>query len=449
MERRTIPRMVNGRSYRDIPLWQDVEDAEWNDWRWQVANRVTTVDQLDQVINLTEEERRVIEESLNSLRMAITPYYASLMDPEDTTCPIRMRAVPTILETQVAPEDMVDPLHEDVDSPVPGLTHRYPDRVLFLATDRCSMYCRHCTRRRMAGEMDKPRAQEQIDEMLAYVRDTPGVRDVLLSGGDPLTLSTQRLEYIVAKLREIEHVEIVRYGTSIPVVLPQRVTDELLSMSKKYQPLWINTHFNHPKELTAESRRSLARLADAGFVLGNQTVLMRGVNDCPFVMKELVQRLVENRVRPYYMYQCDLSQGISHFRTSISRGIEIMEHLRGHTSGFAVPEFIVDLPGGGGKTPVNPNYVVSRNEHVVIFRNYEGVIGKYVEPEDAGFGGCPEKCRICEERKARGLDPEVGVARLFSGEVDSLVPANLDRHARSKGKAQSSSATETEVGNGR
>jgi lysine 2,3-aminomutase len=327
---------------------------------------------------------------------------------------------------------MVDPLHEDVDSPVPGLTHRYPDRVLFLVTDQCSMYCRHCTRRRMAGETDRPRSQAQIDEMIAYVRNTRGVRDVLLSGGDPLTLSTNRLEYIVARLHEIPHVEIVRYGTNIPVVLPQRVTDELLDMMKKYQPVWINTHFNHPKEFTAESRRALARLADAGFVLGNQSVLLKGVNDCPYVMKELVQRLVHNRVRPYYLYQCDLSRGISHFRTSIGKGIEIIEHLRGHTSGFAVPQFIVDVPGGGGKTPVNPCYVLSRNERMVIFRNYEGVIAKYVEPEDTRFGGCPEECHICEERKNRGLDPGVGLECIFRGEVDSLEPSHLARHERSR-----------------
>ena len=432
--------MIQRRDYRDIPLWKGVDAAQWNDWRWQSAHRVTTVDELSQVINLEEEERRVIEASLNSLRMAITPYYASLMDPDDATCPIRMRAVPKILETEVAPEDMLDPLHEDVDSPVPGLTHRYPDRVLLLVTDRCAMYCRHCTRRRMAGETDRPRSQEQIDDMLAYVRATRGVRDVLLSGGDPLTLSTPRLEYVVAKLREIPHVEIIRYGTSTPVVLPQRMTDELLDMSKKYQPIWINTHFNHPKELTAESKQALAKLADAGFVLGNQSVLLKGVNDCPYVIKELVQRLVENRVRPYYLYQCDLSRGISHFRTSIGRGIEIIEHLRGHTSGFAVPPYIVDLPGGGGKTPVNPHYIVSRNDHTVVFRNYEGVIAKYVEPTDGGFGGCPPNCHICEERKARGLDPELGVASLLSGGVDSLVPANLARHARGKRAARPSAA---------
>ncbi|HID61460.1 MAG TPA: lysine 2,3-aminomutase, partial [Anaerolineae bacterium] len=390
-------------------------------------------EELSQVINLTDEEREIIEKSLNTLRMAITPYYASLMDPNDPTCPIRMRAVPTILETQISPEDMVDPLHEDVDSPVPGLTHRYPDRVLFLVTDQCSMYCRHCTRRRMAGETDRPRPQAEIDEMIAYVRNTRGVRDVLLSGGDPLTLSTERLEYIVAKLHEIPHVEIVRYGTSIPVVMPQRVTDELLNMMKKYQPVWLNTHFNHPREFTAESRQALARLADAGIVLGNQSVLLKGVNDCPYIMRELVQRLVQNRVRPYYLYLCDLSQGIAHFRTSIGKGIEIIEHLWGHTTGFAVPRFILDVPGGAGKTPVAPCYVLSRNERTVIFRNYEGVISKYVEPEDTRFGGCPEQCRICEERKQRGLDqPNVGLESLLSGDKASLEPAHLARRERSK-----------------
>jgi lysine 2,3-aminomutase len=414
-------------------LWEDVDETQWNDWHWQLANRVATVNELSQIINLTDEEKEIIEKSLNTLRMAITPYYASLMNPTDPTCPIRMRAVPTILETKISPEDEVDPLHEDVDSPVPGITHRYPDRVLLLVTDQCSMYCRHCTRRRMAGETDRPRSQAEIDETIAYLRNTKGVRDVLLSGGDPLTLSTDRLEYIVARLHEIPHLEIIRYGTSIPVVMPQRVTDELLDMMKKFQPVWLNTHFNHPKEFTAESRQALARLADAGIVLGNQSVLLKGVNDCPYIMKEVVQRLVQNRVRPYYLYQCDLSRGIAHFRTSVSKGIEIIEHLRGHTSGIAVPQFIVDVPGGGGKTPVGPCYVLSRNERAVIFRNYEGVISKYVEPADIRFGGCPEQCQICEERKQRGLDqPKVGLESLFSGEVDSLEPAHLARRERSK-----------------
>ena len=420
------------RHYRSIPLWKDVDEAQWNDWHWQIANRITTVDRLSQVINLTDEEQEVIEKSLNQLRMAITPYYASLMDPDDPTCPIRMRAVPTIHETEISPEDEADPLHEDVDSPVAGMTHRYPDRILFLVTDQCSMYCRHCTRRRMAGDTDKPLPQAQIDAMIDYVRGNKGVRDVLLSGGDPLTLSTDRLEYIVAKLHEIPHVEIVRYGSAVPVVLPMRITDELLTMMKKYQPVWLNTHFNHPKEMTAESREACAKLADAGVVLGNQSVLLKGVNDCPYIMKELVQRLVHNRVRPYYLYQCDLSLGISHFRTSIGKGIEIIEHLWGHTTGFAVPRFILDVPGGAGKTPISPCYVLSRDGRTTIFRNYEGVIAKYTEPDDNLSKGCPENCQICKERKERGLDPSVGLASIFDGDTVVLEPANLDRHERNK-----------------
>jgi lysine 2,3-aminomutase len=420
------------RPYPSIPLWEVVEEEEWNDWHWQIANRVTTVGELSQIINLTDEEKEIIEKSLNTLRMAITPYYASLMDPTDPTCPIRLRAVPTIRETEIGPEDMLDPLHEDVDSPVPGLTHRYPDRVLFLVTDQCSMYCRHCTRRRLAGETDQPRPLSQIDAMIAYIRDAREVRDVLVSGGDPLTLATDRLEYIVAKLHEIPHVELIRYGSAVPVMMPQRITDGLLAMLKKYQPVWLNTHFQHPKEMTTEARQALARLADSGIVLGNQSVLVRGVNDCPYVMKELVQRLVQNRVRPYYIYQCDLARGIGHFRTSIGKGIEIIEHLRGHTSGFAVPQYVVDVPGGGGKTVVNPEYVLSRNERTVILRNYEGVIAKYVEPKDTSFGGCPPRCHICEERKARGLDPfQVGLECLLSGDQVSLELAHLARHERS------------------
>ena len=425
--------MVASRPYRTIPLWEDVTEDQWNNWRWQIANRITTVDQLDQVIELSVEEKDVIERSLNTLRMAITPYYASLMDPLDAACPIRMRAVPTIHETEIRPEDEVDPLAEDIDSPVPGLTHRYPDRVLFLVTDQCSMYCRHCTRRRMAGETDRPLPQSRIDDMIAYIREARGVRDVLLSGGDPLTLSTDRLENIVARLHEIPHVEIVRYGSAVPVVMPQRITNELVNMMKKYQPAWLNTHFNHPRELTPEARRALAKLADNGIVLGNQSVLLRGLNDCPIIMKELVQRLVQNRVRPYYIYQCDLSQGIGHFRTTIGKGMEIIEHLWGHTSGFAVPRYVKDVGGGVGKTPIDPSYIVSRSDRMVIFRNYEGVIGRYIEPDDVGPSDCPAGCRICDERRERGLDePQIGLARLFSGEVKALEPQELDRHKRNE-----------------
>jgi lysine 2,3-aminomutase len=420
-------------SYATRPdYWVDVPESQWENWHWQIANRITSLDVLQQVIELSDEEKDIVANSLNSLRMAITPYYASLMHPEDPRCPVRMRAVPTIAESKIAPEDLFDALHEDIDSPAPGITHRYPDRVLFLITDQCSMYCRHCTRRRYAGELDQPRKQKDIDESIAYIRETKGVRDVLLSGGDAFTLSTDRLEYIVAKLSEIPHVEMVRYGTATPIVLPQRITDELVNMLKKYQPVWINVHYNHPKELTARSRQALAKLADAGFALGNQSVLMRGLNDCPYIMKELVQQLLKNRVRPYRLYQCDLSRGIAHFRTSIARGLEIMEHLIGHTTGFAAPIYTVDLPGGGGKVPVNPSYMIGQSDRVVIFRNYEGVIAKYVEPEDTGFLGCPDTCTICEDREARGLDqPKVGLEKLYSEkDTISLEPVGLERNKR-------------------
>ena len=416
-------------------LWADVSEDQWEDWHWQLANRITSIDQLEQIIHLSQDEKEVIARSLNRLRMAITPYYASLMAYDDPRCPIRIRAVPTMAETNFVPEDLLDPLHEDIDSPTPGITHRYPDRALFLVTDQCSMYCRHCTRRRYAGEFDQPRKQSEIDDAIAYIRETKGIRDVLLSGGDPFTLSTNRLEEIIARLYEIPHVEIIRYGTAIPVVLPQRINDSLVKMLKKYQPVWINTHFNHPKEITPRSRAALAKLADAGFALGNQSVLMRGLNDCPYIIKDLCQRLVENRVRPYRLYQCDLSSGISHFRTSISAGIQIIEHLSGHTTGFAVPEFVVDLPGGGGKMPVNPRYMISQSDRVVIFRNYEGVIAKYIEPVDSSFLGCPERCTICDDREQRGLDqPKVGLEKLFAGEALSLEPSDLYRNQRKQDK---------------
>jgi lysine 2,3-aminomutase len=393
--------------------WAGVSRQDWEDWRWQLANRIKTVDQLSRVVSLTEGEKEIISHSLNTLRMAITPYYASLMDRNDPQCPIRLRAIPSMPETHISHEDMADPLHEDVDSPVPGLTHRYPDRVLMLLSDQCAMYCRHCTRRRLAGETDQPRTQSNFDAMVEYVRQHPGVRDVILSGGDPLTMSTERLEYVLAKLHAIPHVEVIRIGTATPAVMPQRITDDLVAMLKKYQPIWINTHFNHPKELTPRAVEALAKLVDGGLVVSNQNVLLRGVNDCPYIMKELFQRLMQARVRPYKMYQCDLSMGIGHFRTTVAKGIEIMEHLIGHTSGLAIPQYVVDLPGGGGKVPVDPRYMISQGERVVIFRNYAGKIFKYVEPEDYR-SQCPTHCRICQERKARGLDAEkIGLERLL------------------------------------
>ncbi|HHX92648.1 MAG TPA: lysine 2,3-aminomutase, partial [Clostridiales bacterium] len=322
--------------------------------------------------------------------------------------------------------DMLDPLHEDEDSPAPGLTHRYPDRVLFLITDQCSMYCRHCTRRRLAGETDGARSMEDIDACIEYIRNTPVVRDVLLSGGDCLLVEDDVLEYIIKNLREIPHVEIVRLGSRTPVVLPQRITDDLVNMLKKYHPIWLNMHYNHPKELTPESKEACRKMADAGIPLGNQSVLLRGVNDCPHIMRDLVQGLVCNRVRPYYIYQCDLSLGIEHFRTTVAAGIEIIEGLRGHTSGYAVPTFVVDAPGGGGKIPVMPQYMISQGPDKVILRNYEGVITTYTEP-DLPKLDCT--CDYCTGKKHYEYE---GVEGLLRGQRLSLEPQDLLRHKRNK-----------------
>lgn len=414
------------RNWKDIPLFKDVTEEQWNDWHWQVANRLSTVEDIAQVINLTEKEKEDISKVMDGFRVGITPYYASLMDPDDHRCPVRMQAVPTILETHRGEADMLDPLHEDEDSPAPGLTHRYPDRVLFLITDQCSMYCRHCTRRRLAGETDGARSREDIDECIDYIRRTPVVRDVLLSGGDALLVEDETLEYIISELRKIPHVEIVRIGSRTPVVLPQRITDDLVNMLKKYHPVWLNTHFNHIKELTPTAAEGLRKLADAGIPLGNQSVLLRGLNDCVHIMRELMHELVKNRVRPYYIYQCDLSLGIEHFRTTVSKGIEIIEGLRGHTSGYAVPTFVVDAPGGGGKTPVMPQYVISQTPNKVILRNYEGVITTYEEPYQE-----PLECE-CDHCKGKKEYHYEGVAGLAQGERMSMEPQGLLRHERNK-----------------
>ncbi|HIZ85886.1 MAG TPA: lysine 2,3-aminomutase [Candidatus Coprenecus stercoravium] len=418
---------MEDRSRRKI-LFPEVTDEQWNDWKWQVKNRIETLDQLKKYIKLTPEEEEGVRKTLSTLRMAITPYYLSLIDPDDPHCPIRRQAIPTAAETYQAPEDLLDPLHEDEDSPTPGLTHRYPDRVLMLITDMCSMYCRHCTRRRFAGHKDAESPADRIEKCIEYVERTPVVRDVLLSGGDALMVSDAKLEYIIKRLRAIPHVEIIRIGSRTPVVCPQRITDDLCNMLKKYHPIWLNTHFNHPNEVTPESAAACARLADAGVPLGNQSVLLRGVNDCVHVMKHLVHELVKMRVRPYYIYQCDLSMGLEHFRTPVSKGIEIIEGLRGHTSGFAVPTFVVDAPGGGGKTPVMPQYVISQSPGKVVLRNFEGVITTYTEPpEYHSECHCPE----CEAKAKARVE---GVASLLEGEKMTIEPTVLMRRERHHSK---------------
>lgn len=410
--------------YRRFELFKDVTDTEWEDWKWQTRNKIETLEDLKKYLPLTSEEEEGVKECLGTLRMAITPYYLSLIDPQDPYDPIRRQAIPTALEVKKSSADLLDPLHEDSDSPVKGLTHRYPDRVLLLITDQCSMYCRHCTRRRFAGQHDCPLPMSQIEAAIEYIRNTPQIRDVLLSGGDALLISDEKLEYIIKKLREIPHVEIIRIGTRVPVVLPQRITDNLVNMLKKYHPIWVNTHFNHPNEITEESKTACAKLADAGIPLGNQSVLLRGVNDCVHVMTNLVHELVKIRVRPYYIYQCDLSYGLEHFRTPVSKGIEIIEGLRGHTSGYCVPTFVVDAPGGGGKTPVMPNYVISQAPGKIVLRNFEGVITTYSEPDNY-----KEDCN-CDHCRSLKTSKLTGVASLLQGNNLSLEPENLPRRKR-------------------
>ncbi len=411
---------------RRFELFPNVTDEQWNDWKWQVKNRIETLEDLKKYVSLTPEEEEGVKKTLQTLRMAITPYYVSLIDPNNPECPVRKQAVPTGKETYQSPADLLDPLHEDEDSPVPGLTHRYPDRVLLLITDMCSMYCRHCTRRRFAGQKDGESAIERIDRAIEYIAKTPQVRDVLLSGGDALMVSDERLEYIISRLRQIPHVEIVRIGSRTPVVCPQRITDNLVNMLKKYHPIWLNTHFNHPQEVTKEAAEACAKLANAGVPLGNQTVLLRGVNDCVNTMKKLMHELVKMRVRPYYIYQCDLSMGIEHFRTPVSKGIEIIEGLRGHTSGYAVPTFVVDAPGGGGKTPVMPQYVISQAPGKVVLRNFEGVITTYTEPTDYK-NEC--NCQYCQANKSKSIE---GVSSLLEGRGMAIEPSVLSRKERSK-----------------
>lgn len=379
-----------GRDYRTIPIYKDVTPEEWNDWKWQARNVIRTVDQLKQVAELTPEEEAAIEASFAKFKMGITPYYAALMDPADVNDPVRMQAVPAVEEMLTGTYEMDDPLAEDVDSPVPGLTHRYPDRVLFLITDYCSVYCRHCTRRRLVGGGGGGLTKDRLEATVDYLRANPQIRDVLISGGDSLLVSDAQIERVLQALRSVESVEIIRFGTRVPVVIPQRITDDLVNIMKKYHPIWLNTHFNHPKEMTPEAMEAVRKLADAGIPLGNQSVLLRGINDCPVIMKQLVHLLVKNRIRPYYIYQCDLSEGLTHLRTPVSRGIEIIEALRGHTSGYAVPTFVVDAPGGGGKIPVGPDYVVSQAPGRIILRNFEGNMYVYHEPvETAAYGYGP------------------------------------------------------------
>jgi len=412
--------------HKQRSIWHDVPMEHWLDWHWQMRNRITTAEELARVISITPREQRTIERALARFRFAVPPYYASLIDSEDPDCPIRRQAVPGEGELSVGNFDIEDPLNEEGDVVAPGMTHRYPDRVLWVVMHECAMLCRHCTRKRKVGDRPAPISDRRLDAGITYLKEHPEVRDVLLSGGDPFLLSDDRIDHVLGRLRgEVPSVEIIRFGTRVPVTMPQRITPGLVEVLRHHRPVYVNTHFNVPNEFTAESEAALALLADGGVPLGNQTVLLRGVNDCWALMRKLMHKLTANRVRPYYIYQCDLAEGLEHFRTTVAKGIEIMEHLRGHISGLAVPTYVIDAPGGGGKIPVLPNYVVSQHEHKVVLRNFEGRIVAYEEPRDYG-GMCTEghPCAHCRELLRSGVEP-LGVAGLFDDDPDNiaLIPA--------------------------
>ncbi len=358
-------------------LWQHIPASDWLDWTWQLKNRITTIEQLERLMTLTDDERAGCLHANQKLALAITPYFFNLIDRHDPDCPIRKQVIPRGAEMLVADGEMLDSLGEDAHSPVPGLVHRYPDRVLFLVTDRCAAYCRYCTRSRLVSNAQDYNFHPEYEQGLRYIEAHPEVRDVLLSGGDPLLLSDKKLEHLLARLRAIKHVEFIRIGSRIPVFLPQRITPELGEIFKKYGPVWMSIHVNHPKEATAELRGACERLSFAGVPLGNQSVLLKGVNDDVEVMKALIHRLLRMRVRPYYLYQMDLITGGAHFKADVRKGIEIIRALRGHTTGYAIPQYVIDAPGGGGKVPINPDYVENVTEEEIIFRNYEGQLFRY------------------------------------------------------------------------
>jgi lysine 2,3-aminomutase len=358
-------------------LWQHIPSSDWQNWIWQLKNRITSVEQLEQYMTLTADEKAGCLFASQKLSLAITPYFFNLIDRNDPDCPLRKQMIPRAGETQVSSDEMLDSLGEDEHSPVPGLVHRYPDRVLFLVTDRCAAYCRYCTRSRLVSNAQDYNFHPEYEQGLRYIESHPEVRDVLLSGGDPLLLSDKKLEHLLARLRAIKHVEFIRIGSRIPTFLPQRITPELCDLFKKYGAIWMSIHVNHPKECTQELKDACERLSYAGVPLGNQSVLLKGVNDDADVMKALVQRLLRMRVRPYYIYQMDLITGGSHFKVDVRKGIEIIRALRGHTTGYAVPQYVIDAPGGGGKVPINPEYMEEINDKEVVFRNFEGKQFRY------------------------------------------------------------------------
>jgi lysine 2,3-aminomutase len=404
------------------PIYADVPDEKWNDWRWQLSHRLNNVEEIEKVLTLTDSERKALNAS-DLFRVDITPYFISLIRPDDPNDPVRQQIIPTAAEMVPFTSMMEDSLAEDRHSPVPGLVHRYPDRVLMLVTTQCASYCRYCTRSRIVGDPSATFSRNEFEMQIEYIKNTPQVRDVLLSGGDPLVLAPKILEEILTRLREIPHVEIIRIGSRVPVFLPMRITQDLCDMLEKFHPLWLNIHVNHPNEISLELADATNRLAKAGIPLGNQSVLLAGVNDCVHIQRKLVQDLVRIRVRPYYLYQADLVEGGGHFRTSVAKGIEIMEGLRGHTSGYAVPQFIVDAPGGGGKIPLMPNYLLSYSDHKVVVRNYEGYVTTYEEPLDYK----PHDTKTCSFCQNKRPEPgQTGITGLLDGDHMFIKPNGFD-----------------------
>jgi lysine 2,3-aminomutase len=403
---------------RRAAVFRDVPDSQWNDWRWQLGHRLNKAEELERVFPLTDSERTALSAG-DLFRVDVTPYFASLIRPDDPADPIRRQVIPSAAELVPFTAMMEDSLAEDRHSPVPGLVHRYPDRVLMLVTTQCASYCRYCTRSRIVGDASAQFSSSEYEEQLDYIRRTPQIRDVLLSGGDPLTLAPKVLENLIAALREIPHVEIIRIGSRVPVFMPMRVDEDLCAMLGKYHPIWLNIHVNHPNEITPELAAAADKLTRAGVPLGNQSVLLAGVNDCVHIQRRLVQQLLRIRVRPYYLYQCDLVEGAGHFRTPVSKGIEIMEGLRGHTSGFGVPTFVVDAPGGGGKIPLGPNYLLSMSDHRIALRNFEGYISIYEEPT-AYPAHDPAACVDCRHKR---VEPgQAGVSGLLDGDELAIEP---------------------------
>ncbi len=392
--------------------------GQWNDWRWQIRNRIRTLGQLSGYVPGLSG-RDDLKSVIGKYPMAITPYYASLIRRADLSDPVFRMSVPNRQELQDPPCLSEDPLEEHVDMPVPGLIHRYRDRALLIATTTCSMYCRHCTRKRIAGTRESSISTRRLRQVVEYLQSHPEISDVIVSGGDPLTMPDASVESVLSAVRSVPSVQVIRIGTRVPVVLPMRITEDLTALLRRYHPVWINTHFNHPNELTPESAAACAKLADAGIPLGNQSVLLRGVNDQPQVIEQLCRGLIGMRVRPYYLYQCDLVRGVEHFRTSVRAGVEIMEYLRGRVSGIAIPTFVIDAPHGGGKIPVLPSYVVSMSPTHTVLRNYEGLLVNYPEPGVES---------MAEEPSELGASP--GVWDLASGRASVIQPARTLRAQR-------------------